>query len=79
MNANTVEQLSNLEMVNEKISIKITPIRPKKTVVKHYNQFIESSIGSFILEGNPAVLDYLYKACVGSRRSSGFGLFEVIS
>ena len=54
------------------------PIRCKKTVVRHHSQFIEVTVGQFSLAGNIALLNYLYKSGVASRKSSGFGLFEII-
>jgi CRISPR-associated endoribonuclease Cas6 len=54
------------------------PIRCKKTVVRHHSQFVEATIGMFRLTGNIALLNYLYACGVGSRKSSGFGLIEII-
>lgn len=56
----------------------IKPIRCKKTVVKHHSQFVEVTVGMFSLTGNIALLNYLYTNGIGSRKSSGFGLFEII-
>ncbi|MBF8983306.1 CRISPR-associated endoribonuclease Cas6 [Lutibacter sp. B2] len=56
----------------------ITPIRCKKTVVRHHSQFVEVTVGLFSLTGNIALLNYLYTSGVASRKSSGFGLFEII-
>lgn len=54
------------------------PIEYKKTVVKHHSQFIEATLGTFQLTGDIELLNYLYKGGIGSRKSSGFGLFEII-
>ncbi len=54
------------------------PVDCKKTVVKHHSQFIEVTIGAFKLTGNIALLNYLYSNGIGSRKSSGFGMFEVM-
>lgn len=56
----------------------ITPIRCKKTVVRHHSQFVEATVGSFKFTGNVALLSFLYTNGIGSRKSSGFGLFEII-
>ena len=50
----------------------------RKTVVSFKNILINSSIGEYILEGNSELLNILYKTGIGSRRSEGFGMFEVI-
>lgn len=56
----------------------IRPISARKTVVKFYEKQIEVSLGTFELSGDKTLLEYLYKAGIGARRSSGFGLFEII-
>lgn len=56
----------------------IMPISCKKTVVKHHSQFVEATVGIFNLTGNIALLNYLYTNGIGSRKSSGFGMFEVV-
>lgn len=59
-------------------SIKLEKIKGKKTVIKFYEKQMEATIGIFKLIGNKELLDFLYKAGIGSRRSSGFGMFEII-
>lgn len=59
--------------------LKITPIKCKKVIVKHYNCMLEASLGNFMLEGNPAVLRYLVMNGVGSRKSEGFGMMELLT
>lgn len=63
------------DMIDE---FSLVGISPKKTVVKFYEQQIECSIGIYEMHGHPALLEYLYKNGIGSRRSSGFGVFEII-
>lgn len=41
---------------------KITPINPKKIVVKFYEKCLECSTGTFEITGNKELLTYLYKA-----------------
>ncbi len=41
---------------------KITPINPKKIVVKFYEKCLECSTGTFEISGNKELLTYLYKA-----------------
>ncbi|MBZ9691137.1 CRISPR-associated endoribonuclease Cas6 [Clostridium sp. M14] len=57
----------------------IRPIQCKKTVVRHHRQFIEVTVGKFILTGNIALLNYLYKNGLGSRKSGGFGMLDILS
>ncbi len=58
-------------------SFSMTPINPQKTVVQFYGQQIEATLGTFELKGDPVLLDYFYKQGIGSRRSSGFGMFVI--
>lgn len=76
---NIEEQLS-FEKLDTNIldTFDIEPIQCKKVIVSLYEKKIECSIGIFKLTGNIKLLDYLYKAGMGSKRSMGFGLFEII-
>lgn len=50
----------------------ITPVQTKKVIVKLYEKKIETTIGTLELEGNKKILDYLYKAGLGSKKAMGF-------
>ncbi len=56
----------------------IVPLKNKKTVVKLYRHAMNASLGLFQLKGNQELLDFLWKAGIGSHRSSGFGNFKII-
>lgn len=56
----------------------IIPLKNKKTVVKLYHHCMNASLGLFQIKGNPQLLDFLWKAGIGSLRSSGFGSFKII-
>lgn len=58
-------------------ALQFKPIKIKKTVVKNYGIYIPCTIGSFALEGERYLLDYIYKAGIGSRRSLGFGCVDI--
>lgn len=76
---NIKEQLSITNIDKEKVdSFKLEPINAKKVIVKFYEKKIETSVGSFKMSGDKELLQYLYQAGVGSRHSSGFGMFEII-
>lgn len=55
-------------------SVRLIPVHAKKVIVKFYESLIETSIGFFELEGDPAVINYLLQAGLGSRKSAGFGM-----
>lgn len=63
----------------EKNSVQLIPYEMKKTVVRHYGQKIACSLGVGVLTASPRVLHYLYQSGMGSRRSAGFGLFDIIT
>ena len=50
----------------------------KKVIIKFYEKKIECTLGNFNITGNKELLKYLYQAGMGSKRSSGFGMFEII-
>ncbi|KDR95722.1 CRISPR-associated endoribonuclease Cas6 [Peptoclostridium litorale DSM 5388] len=58
--------------------MQIVPIDCRKTVIKHNGIYIESTIGKIAINADEIVLNEIYKNGIGSRKSSGFGLLEVI-
>lgn len=58
---------------------KIEVIKGKKVFVKAFNLVIPASLGIYRLSGPAEVLDALYQSGLGSRRSEGFGVFELLS
>lgn len=60
-------------------NINFKPIECKKVVAKHYGMCIDVTAGMFAMEANPEVLQFFYNAGVGSRRSAGFGLLELVT
>lgn len=64
----------------KKITIKdiqIVPLKCKKTVIKHYKQYIETTIGEIGIYARPDILNWLYRNGIGSRKSAGFGLLAI--
>jgi len=59
--------------------LEITPIKTKKVVVPIMQVRYDATIGTFKLKGDLETLNTLYKIGIGSRRSYGFGMFEVIN
>lgn len=60
-------------------NIKFKPIQCKKVVAKHYNIYIDTTIGMFEMEANNRLLQYFYDAGLGSRKSAGFGMVDLIT
>lgn len=76
---NIKEQLK-ITNLSEKLvdNFRIKPIAAKKVIIKFYEKQIECSTGIFEISGDRELLNYLYQAGIGSRRSAGFGMFQVI-
>lgn len=70
-----------LDGFSEKIaeSTDIIPIDCKKTVVYHYGNNIECSLGDFVITADKSVINYFLKSGIGSRKSAGFGFAELIA
>ncbi len=47
-----------------------------KRATRFKSTFITAWHGTFILEGKPQLLDFLYQTGLGSKNSQGFGMFE---
>ncbi len=67
----------NLEIGED--SVMIEPVKAKKTVVNTFRNKITANVGIFRLRGDLQILNLLYALGAGSRRSEGYGCFEVIS
>ena len=62
---------------NEVQEIKIKTISGKKVVTRIYKQFIDISIGFFLIEAKPEI-QYFYQVGVGGHSSMGYGLLQII-
>ncbi len=85
------EEFENILKINIKEQIKITnfpesivdnlkiiPIKTKKVIIKFYEKKLECSTGTFTIDGDIELLNYLYQSGIGSRHSAGFGMFQII-
>lgn len=76
---NLKEQLKITNIPTEYVDdFKIETIKGKKVITKFYEKKIEGTLGIFKLSGNKELLKYLYQAGIGSKRSSGFGMFQIV-
>ena len=76
---NIREEIKNTGIPEKLVeTFSIEAVNAKKTVVKFYEKQIEASLGIYKLKGSPELLDYLYKAGISSKRSSGFGMFTIV-
>ncbi len=68
---------SNLFKLNQE-NLEIIPLKTKKVIVPIMNVRYDATTGTFLLRGNKETINTLYKIGIGSRRSEGFGLFEIV-
>lgn len=68
----------NRDVSSDIDALQIKPVNLRKTVVLHYGVTIPCTLGKFVLVGEKYLLEYLYKAGMGSRRSTGFGCLDVM-
>lgn len=75
----------NIEFMLKKLNVPIStdgfsivPVKGKKVVQNVFGHMIDANIGIYKLKGTPELLNYLYQAGMGSRRSEGHGKFEII-
>lgn len=57
----------------------ISPINARKTVIMHYNCYIECSLGDFAICADKSILNYILKNGIGSRKSAGFGFVDLLT
>lgn len=58
--------------------LEIEVLHNKEVKVKNYGIEVLSNICRLKIKGKPYILDYLYKAGIGSRKSSGFGMVDLV-
>ena len=63
-------------LINE---VSVDVISCKKILVKQYGIYVDANVGMFQVEGHPDILNYLYQAGMGSKRSMGYGLLDVVT
>ena len=75
----------NLRIFLQKVNIErnindfsITPVKGKKVVARIMERYVDTSIGIYKITGHPRLLELLYAAGIGTRRSEGHGKFEII-
>lgn len=75
-NVNYLAEKLSWQVSTENFSI--TPIKGKKVVKNIFSRPVDGNIGIYKLTGTPELLNLLYMAGIGVRRSSGNGNFTVI-
>ncbi|SHH57790.1 CRISPR-associated endoribonuclease Cas6 [Thermosipho atlanticus] len=74
---NTHYQLKKIfVMDNSEFDIEI--LKLKKVTVMNYNKKLRANLGIFRIKSEKKVLEFLYRSGIGSKRSSGFGMIEIL-
>ncbi len=58
--------------------VEVETLYNKEVKVKHYGIEILSNICTIKVTGKPYLLDYLYRAGIGGRKNSGFGMVDLV-
>jgi CRISPR-associated endoribonuclease Cas6 len=67
------------KLTGKKERVDFMPVKLNKAIlIKHFGMIVDGNTGVFKLTGRPEVLEFIYRVGIGSRRSEGFGLLEVI-
>lgn len=59
-------------------SIHLESVTGRKVVVKHYGVYLDAMIADFTMSGENEMLQFFYQNGVCSRRSSGFGMIDIV-
>lgn len=73
------KMLNNLVPDVTDTNIEIISVKPFKTVVNTFGNKITGNIGIYQLNADTKVIDQLNHLGIGSRRSQGFGMFEIVA
>lgn len=60
-------------------NISISVVSCKKVLVKQYGIYVDTNVGVFEIKGSSDILNYLYQAGMGSKRSMGYGLLDIVT
>jgi len=75
-----INELNNADFTKEEIQeVCVNPIQCRKTVAKHYKRYIDISVGIIEISACKDILQYFYDAGIGSRKSSGFGMLDLVT
>ncbi len=58
--------------------LEIEVLHNKEVKVKNYGIEVVGNVCRLKIKGKPYILDYLYKAGIGSQKSSGFGMVDLV-
>ncbi len=80
LRTNLALQVAHLEpsLASEVAGIQVTPLNARKVVVAHYGLMRDGNAGTYKVTGHPRLLQHIHDYGMGSHRSAGYGLFEIL-
>lgn len=70
--------IQKMEIVVDTEGLSIEPVKARKVVVNCFGRKVDANLGIYKLSGNCELLNILYQAGLGARRSEGHGKFEIL-
>ena len=70
--------IQKMEIGVDTEGLSIEPVKARKVVVICFGRKVDSNLGIYKLSGNCELLNILYQAGLGARRSEGHGKFEIL-
>lgn len=78
----SAKEFFDFDIKSDVDEMKIEPTEMKKVLIAHFNSKakmrIDGNIGKIAVEGKGYLLEWIYKAGAGSRKSQGFGMLEIV-
>jgi CRISPR-associated endoribonuclease Cas6 len=74
----TLERFGDKQLLNSLEKFEVIDVGGTKAIkVLFYKHKVDGNIGRFVIKGEVRLIDFIIKAGLGSRTSSGFGMLEV--
>jgi CRISPR-associated endoribonuclease Cas6 len=70
--------IQKMEIGVDAEGLSIEPVKARKVVVNCFGRKVDANLGIYKLRGNCELLNILYQAGMGARRSEGHGKFEIL-
>ena len=70
--------IQKMEIGVDTEGLSIEPVKARKVVVNCFGRKVDANLGIYKLSGNCELLNILYQAGLGARRSEGHGKFEIL-
>lgn len=76
--ASVQAHLNTPKMVAQTEQLEFQPIKMRKTVMNPFGQFVEASVGTFKLSGDPLLLNEIFNSGLGGKRGAFAGMLGLV-